>query len=111
MFGGPDGMRRIMSQESIKPKRLGETFARFGAYFKPFWPVLLLVTVLVISATWAQVTTPELIGQVVDCYLTPAASSSFGSFPGAQEGECRRTAGWRRAAIQAATPARSSRAW
>jgi ATP-binding cassette subfamily B protein len=85
MFGGNDGLRRIMNQETIKPKRLGETLARFGAYFKPFWPVLLLVAVLVVASTWAQVTNPDLLGQVVDCYLTPAAASAFGSFPGAAE--------------------------
>lgn len=83
MFGGPDGMRRLMSQESIKPRRIGDTLARFGSYFKPFWPVLLLVAALVIASTWTQVTNPDLIGQVVDCYLTPVAASAFGNFPGA----------------------------
>src|SRR5512135_86510 len=81
MFGGPDGMRRLMSQEQLKPKRLGETMGRFGAYFKPYWPVLILVALLVIGSTWAQVTAPDLIGQSVDCYLTPSAASSFGNFP------------------------------
>jgi ATP-binding cassette subfamily B protein len=86
MFGGPDGMRRIMSQETIKPRRLGETLARFGRYFKPFWPVLLLVGLLVIISTWTQVTAPELIGQAVDCYLAPVAASAFDGFPGAENG-------------------------
>jgi ATP-binding cassette subfamily B protein len=72
-----------MNQETLKPKNVNETLARFGRYFAPFWPVLLLVGALVIGATWTQVTTPDLIGQVVDCYLTPAAASSFASFPGA----------------------------
>jgi ATP-binding cassette subfamily B protein len=89
MFGGPDGMRRLMSQDVLKPKRLGETMARFGQYFAPYWPMLALVAVLVVASTWTQVTNPDLTGQVVDCYLAPAAASSFGSFPGAtaQEGE------------------------
>ena len=77
MFGGQDGLRRIMSQETSKPKNLGETLGRFGAYFKPYWPVLLLVLALVIVATWAQVTTPELIGQAVDCYLSPGSARLF----------------------------------
>jgi ATP-binding cassette subfamily B multidrug efflux pump len=83
MFGGQDGLRRLMSQETIKPKRLSETLARFGGYFKPFWPVLLLALILVIASTWTQVETPDLIGQVVDCYLAPSAADTFGSFPGA----------------------------
>ncbi|MCC6190845.1 MAG: ABC transporter ATP-binding protein [Anaerolineales bacterium] len=83
MFGGPEGMRRIMSQEMLKPKRLGETLGRFGKYFTPYWPMLLVVAALVIGSTWTQVTNPDLVGQVVDCYLAPAAASSFGGFPGA----------------------------
>ena len=77
MFGGQDGLRRMMSQDTLKPKRLGDTLARFGRYFKAYWPILILVGILVIAATWAQVTAPELIGQAVDCYLTPAAVAAF----------------------------------
>jgi ATP-binding cassette subfamily B protein len=89
MFGGPDGMRRLMSQETLKPKNLGETLGRFGKYFAPYWPMLVVVAVLVVASTWTQVTNPDLTGQVVDCYLAPAAASTFGSFPGAsaQAGE------------------------
>jgi ATP-binding cassette subfamily B multidrug efflux pump len=82
MFAGPDGMRRIMGGEQLKPKNLGETMRRFGEYFKPYWPMLLLVAVLVITATWAQVTVPELTGQVVDCYVTRPVASAFGNFSG-----------------------------
>jgi ATP-binding cassette subfamily B protein len=85
MFGNADGMRRIMSQDVMKPKNLSETLARFGHYFRAYWPALILAGLLIVAATWAQVTTPELVGQVVDCYLTPAAASSFGSFPGANQ--------------------------
>ncbi len=73
MFGGQEGLRRLMEQETSKPANLGETLARFGAYFKPYWLLLVLTLVLVVGSTWAQVTTPELIGQVVDCYLVPAS--------------------------------------
>jgi ATP-binding cassette subfamily B protein len=83
MFAGPHGAARLMNQETSKPKALGVTLARFGSYFKPYWYALALVAVLVTTATWAQVTTPDLIGEVVDCYLTPAAANTFGSFPGA----------------------------
>ncbi|MCC7358047.1 MAG: ABC transporter ATP-binding protein [Anaerolineales bacterium] len=83
MFGGPDGMRRLMSQDQLKPKKLSDTLGRFGRYFAPYWPGLVLVALLITVATWAQVTGPDLIGQVVDCYLAPAAASAFGDFPGA----------------------------
>ena len=83
MFGGQDGLRRIMSQDQLKPQNLSETLARFGYYFRAQWPVLVLAGLLIVVSTWTQVTNPELIGQVVDCYLTPAAVSAFGSFPGA----------------------------
>jgi ATP-binding cassette subfamily B multidrug efflux pump len=81
MFG-PGGQARLFQQETVKPKNVSETLARFGRYFKPYSPVLLFAAVLVIISTWAQVTTPDLIGQTVDCYLAPAAASAFGSFPG-----------------------------
>jgi ATP-binding cassette subfamily B protein len=83
MFGGPDGMRRLLNQDNIKPKNTGETLARLGSYFKPYWLVLILVAIMIVASTWAQVENPDLIGQAVDCYLTPAAASTFGSFPGA----------------------------
>src|SRR5436190_12890586 len=91
MFG-PGGQARLFQQETIKPKNVSETLARFGHYFKPYWPVLLFAAVLVIISTWAQVTTPDLIGQTVDCYLVPAGASAFGSFPGASPASSSSTA-------------------
>ncbi len=46
--------------------------------------LLLLVAACVILGAWAQVTSPDLVGQVVDCYLTPAmaGSAQSGGFPG-----------------------------
>ena len=78
MFGGQDGLRRIMSQENIKPRNVGETLARFGHYFKSYWLVLALCVLLVIISTWAQVVGPELIGQAVDCYLSQPAGAALG---------------------------------
>jgi ATP-binding cassette subfamily B multidrug efflux pump len=68
MFGG-NRTQYLINQESAKPKRVSETLGRLGSYFRPFWPMLVLAAVLVIFSTWAQVTTPELTGQLVDCYL------------------------------------------
>jgi len=82
MFGGTEGLRRTLEQDTIKPKNTGETLARFGHYFQPYWPLLLVVAVIIIISTWAQVTVPELLGQTVDCYLTPGAISTFTNAPG-----------------------------
>jgi ATP-binding cassette subfamily B protein len=82
MFGGTEGLRRIMNKETLKPKRVSETLGRFAQYFKPYGIILVLVIVLVVGATWAQVTAPALIGQAVDCYLAPAAAVEAATIPG-----------------------------
>ena len=69
MFGGPDGLRRLMSQDQIRPQSVGRTLARFGGYFSRFVPTLSVVLVLVVISTWCQVLTPDLVGQAVDCYI------------------------------------------
>jgi len=81
MFGGPGG-RDIMAVETRKPENTSRTLGRLAKRFGPWWPMLLFSLVCIIVSTWAQVTTPELTGQLVDCYLTPAAGSAFGNFPG-----------------------------
>ncbi len=85
MFGGQDGLRRMMSQDTLKARSLSGTLKRFGGYFKPYWLLLVLVAMFVILSTWTQVTAPDVIGQVVDCYLAPSATGGFGSFPGASD--------------------------
>jgi ATP-binding cassette subfamily B multidrug efflux pump len=84
MFGGN---RRLFETEVIKPKRTGETLLRLVKYFRPYWPVLSLTLIFVIISTWTQVTSPELAGQLVDCFLAPTASgSSFGiNVPGGSQ--------------------------
>lgn len=86
MFGGPHGYSRIMSRDTLKPKRVSETLGRFGTYFKSYWLLLFLAIFLLLGATWAQVTAPKLIGQAVDCFLTPATVTAFGKLPFAEEG-------------------------
>jgi ATP-binding cassette, subfamily B, multidrug efflux pump len=82
-FGG--GPRHLMTQETSKPKDLGPTLSRLAGLFKPFWPILLLVAALIIGNTYVQVLSPRLIGQTVDCYLTPASTSLLNlSIPGGQ---------------------------
>ncbi len=83
MFGGQDGLRRIMSQDNLKPTNLSDTLARFAAYFRPYWLVLLASALLIVAATWTQVTAPLLIGQTVDCYLSQPAAAALGNAPAA----------------------------
>jgi ATP-binding cassette subfamily B protein len=78
---GPHGPAGMMQQETLKPKNTSVTLKRFGGYFKPFLPMLLLAAMLVIISTWTQVAGPELLGQAVDCYLTPAQTNSASSNP------------------------------
>ncbi len=90
MIGGPRGM---LEQEVMKPRSVGATLGRLARYFKPFWLVLAGILVLLVVNAWVQVITPELIGQSIDCFITPAvvgeadaADPEAGATPtGAQE--------------------------
>jgi ATP-binding cassette subfamily B multidrug efflux pump len=71
MMGGLDGGRRLMSQQTLKPKNVGATLARFWGYFRSYWHVLLGALLLVILSSLTQIAVPAVIGQSVDCYLVP----------------------------------------
>ncbi len=73
----------LLDQETSKPKSAGATLGRLVEHFAPFWASLAMAAIFVVIATWAQVTSPELTGQLVDCYLSPAAAASGFSLPGA----------------------------
>ena len=73
MFGD-----RMLRQETLKPKSVGATLARFSRYFRPYWFGLTLVTVLMAVNAYTQVIGPVLIGQAVDCFLAPAAFGEGG---------------------------------
>ncbi len=81
------GPMRALEQEALKPKSVGATLGRFVGYFKPYGVVLFLVTLMLVLNTYTQVISPELIGQAVDCYLTPTAASTGGvpALPGMSE--------------------------
>lgn len=66
------GPRGMLEQETSKPRSTWPTIRRLARYFAPFWVVLIAVLLLMILNAWTQVLTPELTGQAVDCYLTPA---------------------------------------
>jgi ATP-binding cassette, subfamily B, multidrug efflux pump len=72
----------LFQQEARRPRAVGETLRRFWTYFRNYTHVLITVGVLVVIATFLQVTVPSLIGQAVDCYLAPVpASCWFTSIP------------------------------
>ncbi len=77
------GMRRgMLDTEAEKPTSAGDTLRRFWDYFKRYWFALILTAVLVVISTWTQVVTPDLVGQAVDCYLTPTAGQAFAGMAG-----------------------------
>ncbi len=83
MFMG--GREQLLQREAVKPKSVAATLARFWVYFRRYWYVLAAVIVLVIVSTWFQVLIPDLTGQAVNCYLTPATQAAFSQqiIPGA----------------------------
>jgi ATP-binding cassette, subfamily B, multidrug efflux pump len=86
-MGGPGGHRRMMEQEAFKPKKVGVTLSRLARYFSPYALALIAVLLLMIGNTYTQVATPELTGQAVDCFLTPATTlRAEGAAPAAPAG-------------------------
>ena len=97
MMGG-GGMRHMMlEQETSKPRNVGNTLSRFGKYLRQFWYAFVIALVLIVIATWAQVTTPEMVGQITDCFLVPSgAASLFSANPveGAQQAQASQSNCW-----------------
>ena len=71
------GSRRLLEAEMLKPRSVGTTLRRLGRYFRPYWLVLCLVLVMLVINAWAQVVTPQLFGQSVDCFLSPAVTGTM----------------------------------
>jgi ATP-binding cassette, subfamily B, multidrug efflux pump len=74
MFGQRDW---LLQTEARKPTAVSETLRRFWGYFRPHTSVLIAVALLVIVSTYLQVTIPNLMGQAVDCFLTPATQNAL----------------------------------
>src|SRR5687768_1846311 len=93
IMGRPE---RMFGAETLKPKNVGETLARLGAYFRPYWPSLIVVALLIVAGTYTQVRAPELIGQSVDCYLARSAGCWYdpaAADPGLPLSDAQRIAG------------------
>ncbi len=108
-MGFMGGQHRMFGQEVSKPQNLGQTLLRFGSYFKPYWTRLLLIVALVLVSTWMQVVTPDLTGQVFDCYVTPRLMSGAGAaasaLMGGGENSLASSNCWYTTAVTAETPA------
>lgn len=74
MMGNRDWALR---QEARKPTAVRQTLARFWRYFGRHSHVLIAVAVLIVISTYLQVKIPDLLGQAVDCYLTPATQAAL----------------------------------
>src|SRR3984893_6548135 len=65
----------LLQSEARKANAVRETLGRFSHYFRPFSPILVVVAALVVVGTYLQVSIPNLMGQAVDCYLSPVAAA------------------------------------
>jgi len=74
MMGGPRG-HGFLDQEARQSKSTRATLSRLLGYFAPYRAILLGVAALIILGTFANVATPFLIGQAVDCFIAPAPAS------------------------------------
>jgi ATP-binding cassette subfamily B multidrug efflux pump len=66
-----------LQSEARKAQDTRKTLAQFAGYFRPYWVLLIAIALLVIGSTYIQVLTPALLGQAVDCYLTPATAKAL----------------------------------
>jgi ATP-binding cassette subfamily B protein len=67
----------MMIQEASKPKNIWSTLGRLGSYFKPYLLALVVILALILGTAYINVRTPQLTGQAVDCFLTPATAERF----------------------------------
>jgi ATP-binding cassette subfamily B protein len=86
MMGGLDGARRLLGQEQSKAQDWSGTLGRLARYFGNHLIIVVVVGLLIVYSTWAQVTIPGLFGQAVDCFIvvTPrsAETCTFTETPG-----------------------------
>ncbi len=95
--------RFMLDRETTKARSVRQTLARLGSYFTSYWPFLILTLLLVFVVAGAQVYTATLIGQAVDCYITPALATRGSEVQAASDANCwfvrTDTADWSRAQL------------
>ena len=74
--------QELFKQETVKASNVGGTLARLVRYFTPYWYMVLFALAVMITSTWMNVTTPQLIGQATDCFIVQMGgqNAAFGSF-------------------------------
>ncbi len=72
---------RLFGGAVSKPKNIFATLAQLATYFRPYWLLMLMVAVLLLGSTWAQVTQPDLTQAAVDCYLSPTKACTYAAIP------------------------------
>ena len=71
--------RHLFEIESRKARSVRATLTRFWGYFKGRRLLLGLVLLFAIFSAWSQVLSPDLLGQAIDCYLTPYGQQEMGA--------------------------------
>ena len=72
--------------ETMKPKNTGQTLGRLWTYFRKYWLMLVVVLLLVLVTTYFQVLQPDLTGQALDCFITPATMRNLAASNAAAQG-------------------------
>ncbi|HML22427.1 MAG TPA: ABC transporter ATP-binding protein [Aggregatilinea sp.] len=85
----------LFGSETRKAASTSTTLRSLWHYFKNWKLMLLLVVGLSIFSAWSQVKTADLVGQAVDCYVTPyiqqgvsSDSPAMSNMAGASESNC-----------------------
>ena len=84
MIGSPSS---LLDQSTSKPHGTQGSIRRLAGYFRPYWILLIVALVLLIASSWAQVITPDLTGQAVNCFFTPAVANSVSDSAGGSIGD------------------------
>ena len=72
-----DRQAQLLGTEVTRARSVGATLRRFWVYFSHYRLLLTLVAFFVVTSTAMQVGIPVLIGQAVDCYLSPVTADSL----------------------------------
>ncbi len=95
--------RFMLDREITKARSVRQTLSRLGSYFTSYWPLLLVTLLLIFVVAGTQVYTATLIGQAVDCYITPALAAQGSEVQAASNANCwyarTDTADWSRAQL------------
>ncbi len=72
------GSHHMLEAETRKPKSTWTTIRRLWTWFRGYRILLALVVLFAGFAAWTNVKTPDLVGQSVDCYVTPYLQRDLG---------------------------------